>query len=447
MIKKSLDFFIVIVSICLGGFALVAQASTITGNLNTGLNSNAGSVDGTVVAAPTVSPTAGAYTSAQSVTLSATGSTAICYTTNGTTPSCTNATTCNVGTLYSGAISVNSSETIKSLACYNNNSAGPITTSTYAFSCSTASVSNGSVAAYPGCSITCNSGYTLSGSSCVAQSSGGSSGGGGGGSTAGTCTNVVYSNWNPVCSGNYQFRSIISSSPSGCSLTTAQQTAVQKNCQGISDIPTTISETLPITPSTSNILNDIASEAQIINTKDTAQLLAHLNNQPNLDMEQAGLIKYDVILNLDKTLTDQEEITINSFIVYGTRTTQRLGAGERAAVINSYFQAYGKLPNAETEWSDVLKIASGRWPVERSSKAESQAMEEFVRVYHRKANLNNNIDENAIMVIAYGLLPLQRNLNSEQTAIKTFRAIYGHAPVSALAWNIVRAIAYSGATR
>lgn len=446
MIKKSLDFFIVMVSVCLGGFVLTAQASTITGNLNTGLNSNAGSVDGTVVAAPTVSPAAGDYTSTQSITLSAVGSTAICYTTNGTTPSCTNATTCNVGTMYTGAISLNSSQTIKSLACYNNNSAGPITTSTYAFSCSTASVSNGSVAAYPGCSITCNSGYTLSGGSCVAQSSGGSSSGGGGGAS-GTCTNVVYSDWNPVCTGNYQFRSIISSSPSGCSLTTAQQTAVQKNCQVMMPDLLTVSETSSVTPTTSNILNDIASEAQIINTKDTAQLLAHLNNQPNLDLEQAGLIKYDVILNLDKTLTNQEEITINSFIVYGTRTTQRLGAGERAAVINSYFQAYGKLPNIEAEWSDVLKIASGRWPVERSSKAESQAMEEFVKVYHRKANLSNNIDENAIMVIAYGLLPLQRNLNSEQTAIKTFRAIYGHAPVSALAWNIVRAIAYSGATR
>lgn len=450
MIKKSLDFFIVIVSIIIssGCFVLVVKASTITGNLNTGLNSNAGSMDGTVVAAPTISPAAGTYTSAQSISLAATGSTAICYTTNGTTPSCTNATTCNVGTMYTGAISINSSQTIKSLACYNNNSAGPITTSTYVFSCSTASVSNGSVSAYPDCSITCNSGYTLSGGSCVAQSGGSSSGGGGGSGSSGTCTNVIYSDWNSVCTGNYQFRSIISSSPSGCTLTTAQQTAVQKNCQAMTTLDTSIiTETSSVTPPVSNILNDIASEAQIINTKNTAQLLVHLNNQPNLDMEQAGLIKYDVILNLDKTLTDQEEITINSFIVYGTRTTQRLGAGERAAVINSYFQAYGKLPNNEAEWSDVLKIASGRWPVERSSKAESQAMQEFIRVYRRKANLNNNIDENAIMVIAYGLLPLQRNLNSEQTAIKTFRAIYGHAPVSALAWNIVRSIAYSGATR
>jgi len=37
--------------------------------------------------------------------------------------------------------------------------------------CSPLTVTNGSVAAYPSCTITCNSGYTLSGSSCVASSS------------------------------------------------------------------------------------------------------------------------------------------------------------------------------------------------------------------------------------------------------------------------------------
>jgi len=35
--------------------------------------------------------------------------------------------------------------------------------------CSPLTVSNGTVAAYPGCAITCDSGYTLSGSSCVAS--------------------------------------------------------------------------------------------------------------------------------------------------------------------------------------------------------------------------------------------------------------------------------------
>lgn len=49
--------------------------------------------------------------------------------------------------------------------------------------CSILTVTNGSVAAYPVCTITCNSGYSLSGSTCVALG-GGFSGGGGGGSPA-----------------------------------------------------------------------------------------------------------------------------------------------------------------------------------------------------------------------------------------------------------------------
>jgi hypothetical protein len=43
--------------------------------------------------------------------------------------------------------------------------------------CSPLTVTNGSVAAYPACTITCNSGYDLSGSSCVVHSSSSSSSG------------------------------------------------------------------------------------------------------------------------------------------------------------------------------------------------------------------------------------------------------------------------------
>jgi len=56
-------------------------------------------------------------------------------------------------------------------------------------------------------------------------------------------------------------------------------------------------------------------------------------------------------------------------------------------------------------------------------------------------------DNAAVTVISYGLRPGNRNMNSEKAAIKSFKAIYGHAPVSAVAWDIVRAIAYSGAKR
>ena len=51
----------------------------------------------------------------------------------------------------------------------------------YTLQCATQSVSNGSVSAYPTCAISCNSGYSVSGSSCVVTNNGGGGGGGGGG--------------------------------------------------------------------------------------------------------------------------------------------------------------------------------------------------------------------------------------------------------------------------
>lgn len=312
--------------------------------------------------------------------------------------------------------------------------------------CDPLTVSNGSVAAYPACTITCNSGYTLSGSTCVANSGGGG-GGGGGGSSVSTCTAVTYSDWQSTCFSGQQFRSVVSRSPENCVLTTSQQLAAQRVCQLAIIETTTTTTTPPSAPTSDTVLENILTESQIVSTNDTNTLLNHLGNSADTSLEQGGLTKYKAILGLDKTITEEEKLTINDFIVYGTRGTQRLGAGERAGVINSYYQAYKKLPNSEAEWSDVLKIASGRWPSERNAAAETQAKIEFKKVYARNAVMTNNIDENAIMIIAYGLLPLNRNLKSEQTAIKTFRWVYGHAPVNALAWNIVRAIAYSGAKR
>lgn len=313
--------------------------------------------------------------------------------------------------------------------------------------CSPLTVSNGTVAAYPSCAITCNSGYTRSGNSCVAVSSGGGGGGGGGNTTY--CSAVTYSAWG-TCVGSQQYRSVASQTPSGCTLTTTQQIALQQACTAATSTPPVnepVTPETPVTPPSSDIINDILDEAGIVSSGNPDDLLGHLKNTRDESREGIGATKYGKILSLDKKLTRDELDAIVRFIVYGTRTTQILGEGERAGVINSYFQAYSKLPNTEEEWADVIKIANGRWPVERSTKAENQAKLEFRKVYARNANLSNNIDENAIMVIAYGLLPSQRNLNSEKVAIKTFKWVYGHNPVSALAWNVVRAIAYSGATR
>lgn len=98
-------------------FATPTFASTrITGTITGG---------GAVIMQPTASPVAGTYTSAQSVTLAAAGSSSIHFTSDGTAPSCT------TGTTYGSAIDVGSSQTIKALSCYTGGGASSVASFDY----------------------------------------------------------------------------------------------------------------------------------------------------------------------------------------------------------------------------------------------------------------------------------------------------------------------------
>ncbi len=159
-------------------------ASEATSTLGGDENYLGSGLEGTVPVSPTASVDSGTYTSSRSVTLTAASSNSIRYTLDGSAPACP-----ATGTLYVGAITVNSNKTLKAIACYVSDNSVPSTVSTYtyAFVCATASVTNGTVGAYSGCAITCNSGYVLSGNSCVAQGGGG----GGGGSSIQPSTTTV----------------------------------------------------------------------------------------------------------------------------------------------------------------------------------------------------------------------------------------------------------------
>ena len=135
------------------------------------------------------------------------------------------------------------------------------------------------------------------------------------------------------------------------------------------------------------------------------------------------------------------------FISQGTDSTKILGSGERQGVINSFTSAFGKAPQTSADWSDIIKIANGRWPSQKNMQTETNAESAFKKIYQRTANRNNPNDDAAVTVISYGLRPANRNLNSEKNAIKSFKSIYGYTPKSTTAWDIVRAIAYSGARR
>lgn len=145
--------------------------------------------------------------------------------------------------------------------------------------------------------------------------------------------------------------------------------------------------------------------------------------------------------------TEADAMSVEKFIAYGTPTTYSLGAGERAGVIASFVAAFGKLPSSESDWLDCLKIANGRWPSLRSAAQEAQAVVKFKEIYKRDAQRNvSKYDDAALVVITYGLRPAIRSLVNEAAAIKSFKAIYGKAPNSTKDWDIIRAIAYSGAS-
>jgi len=153
------------------------------------------------------------------------------------------------------------------------------------------------------------------------------------------------------------------------------------------------------------------------------------------------------ILSEAKAIASKAKNALTNFITAGTETTKILGSGERSGVINSFKSAFGRNPETETDWQDIVKIANGRWPGQKNEKTEINAKAAFRKIYLREPDKNNTHDNNAIAVISYGLRPTNRNMDSEKQAIKTFKFIYGYAPVSVTAWDIVRAIAYSGTKR
>lgn len=199
-------------------------------------------------------------------------------------------------------------------------------------------------------------------------------------------------------------------------------------------------------------LAQIYDDAHYIWPGDTNLLLGYMNTQRNLALEQSMSSKYGSILGSNVQIALGGVGTVNAaaitnFLTYGTKTTLKLGAGERAGVLNSYKAAFSKLPQTEEDWRDAIKIGNGRWPSQTSAEAEARAKVNFEMVYKRSANMANANDNAAVTTMAYGLRPLPRNLNSESAAIKIFKGVFGYYPVKATAWDVVRAIAYSGAKR
>jgi len=198
-------------------------------------------------------------------------------------------------------------------------------------------------------------------------------------------------------------------------------------------------------------ITQINTNANQLHNNQFDEILSELKQLRDRIKEQASEIRYLKKLTVGvKELAQGAKDAINNFITYGVdKNTQKLGAGERAAVINSYKSAFDKLPETEAELIDAIKIANGRFPNVTSDKAEKKAKEQFIKIYKKIADMNDANDSAAIKVMAYGLRQKaeNRSLDSEKTGIKTFKGIFKHNPSTTEDWNTMQAITYSGASR
>jgi hypothetical protein len=242
---------------------------------------------------------------------------------------------------------------------------------------------------------------------------------------------------NFVTSIDYVFRTAFFASSSAAE--------VIRNNQATSTIVNTNNNTSSVSGGRVTLVGVSSVETESITRLEVQNLLAQKQIIP---LSEAEKIIYNKITSLAvRSLTQENKRTIADFIHNGTPTSIIIGAGERGGSLASFRSAFGRLPDNEVDWQDVIKIANGRWPKQKSATAEARAKIQFKKIYGREANFSNQNDNAAVTVMAYGLRPAQRNTNSEKTAIKSFKYFYKKAPVTAEEWDIVRAIAYSGARR
>ena len=196
---------------------------------------------------------------------------------------------------------------------------------------------------------------------------------------------------------------------------------------------------------------DISGKIESTTNNQINKLLEELKQLRNRVSEQETEIKYLKGLQQGvKSISAEAKTSITDFITYGVDdNTQKLGSGERAAVISSYKAAYNKLPETNDEITETIKIANGRFPSVISQTAEDKANEEFQKIYGREVDVNNKNDVAAIKVMAYGLRQKAENrkLESEKKGIEIFKNIYGHVPQTTEEWNAMQAITYSGAKK
>ena len=266
-----------------------------------------------------------------------------------------------------------------------------------------------------------------------------------GASTCDSGYHISGSGQTAVCAVN---RSSGSSGSTTTTTTTTTETTEPEETEEVTTTEDVVETTEPELDESGNVtLDQMVDDATVVVSNDVDQVLVKMGL--TRDISQETTYSETVVSQVvgDSEVTSDVRNNIINFVTYGTKSTKILGAGERGGVVNSFQAAFGKLPTTLEDWNDVIKIGNGRWPSQVSETGQVRANINFRAIYKRDADMSNQNDNAAITVMTYGLRPANRNLDSEKVAIKTFKAVFGYYPSAATAWDAVRAIAYSGATR
>ncbi len=210
--------------------------------------------------------------------------------------------------------------------------------------------------------------------------------------------------------------------------------------------------TAPITPPrvlgesfveiSSTCLTDEPDAAYITANPDDLIRNLGLTQDPSLQAQMLYALVQKIIV--PDAVNNDTHAAVSNFTSIGTRTSLRLGAGERAGVVDSFKAIYGRLPANECDWQEALRIANHKKPQTLNARREASSIQLFAKIYKREAQLSDAEDRNAIDIMAYGIRPLVRSLNEEKKAIRIFAQIMKHGPGNATEWDAIRAIAYSG---
>ena len=148
-----------------------------------------------------------------------------------------------------------------------------------------------------------------------------------------------------------------------------------------------------------------------------------------------------------RAISQADKYILANFLKNGSPLTKKMGLSKRETLLNDYIEIYSKLPSTQAEWEDFINISRGKFPQEKSAKAESSAKYIFEKIYLRSPQSSNTADSKAVSMIAYRPVVEKRSYTSERFAIKVFHSVYGRNPKQSADWAIVRAVAYSGAVR